>query len=132
MAARRLPACPHCGAYNEGKDRTLSYWANDGTIPCLDIKCSECGQHYQVGMFPLPIGASPSALDEDLRERRRNDKRRKFGYIAHGTQPRPQRLESDRLQAVITIKQGHVRKALRTKLRTLYPRSKEDRTRHIA
>lgn len=116
MANRRFPSCTHCGGHNEGSDRSLTYYANDGEIPCYDIKCSACGKHYQVGMFPLPIQASPSALDEDLRERRRNDKRRRFGYTQHGTRPRPQRITSDRLVATIRITRGRVRLPLHLKL----------------
>lgn len=85
-------------------------------MPCWDIKCSGCGKHYQIGMVPLPLTASPSALDEDLRERRRNDKRRRFGYTEHGTKPRPQRITSDTVKFTITIKPGRVTQALHHKI----------------
>lgn len=138
MAARRFPSCTHCGAHNEGPDASMTYYANGGEVPCYDIKCSGCGRHYQVGLFPLPPLASPSALDEDLRERRRNDKRRKFGYTTHGTKPRPQRLESDRLIATITIQHGHVKLPLHNKLVRNgqrfngRPRTHSDRTIEVA
>lgn len=118
MAHRKgFPPCVYCGA-QDGK-QTMTWAANDGEIPCWDVKCGWCGKTYRVGMFPLPEHASSSGLDESIRMQRRDQKRRRFGYVhppewmsSRGAK----RIESDRLEATIRIQAGRVVPALRKRL----------------
>lgn len=131
---KRFPPCIHCGA--QMAKATLSFAANDGEIPAWDLRCEWCGKHYMAAMFPLPANASASALDESLRARRRNDKRRKFGYVPdpykHPTRG-AKRISSDRIIAEIRIHPGHVMPTLRARINKLHAHLKsKDRKVEIA
>lgn len=114
---KRYPPCIHCGA--QQAKPSVSYYANDGEIPCWDLKCGWCGKHYQAAMLPLPASASMSALDEGIRLMRRDQARRRFGYVPGGEKDNnrgPKRISSDRIHAEITIHPGYVQPNLRTRL----------------
>lgn len=111
---KRFPPCPHCEYQGGDTRQTTVFSANDGEVPGWDVKCGWCGKHYLVAMFALPVGASMSALDEDLRERRRNDARRRFGYqVGEMWSSRgAKRFDSDRLSVKIRILPGPVAEGL--------------------
>lgn len=116
---RRLPPCTHCGAQHDDTKPTLTWLANDGEIPGWDLRCGWCKKTFRAAMLPLPPETSPSALDESLRVRRRNEKRSRFGwqpgdpYTSRGAK----RLDSDRILATIKIQNGRVVAGLRKRLR---------------
>ena len=116
---RRFPACVHCEAIHPATAPTMTGYANDGELPVYDLKCGHCGEHYLAALLPLPKGTSMSALDEILRLRRRNAKRRRFGYVPGGEKDNnrgPKRIESDRILATISIRPGRVVSALRKRI----------------
>lgn len=115
---KRFPPCTHCGATSDKTRSTTTFAANDGELPGWDLKCGWCGEHYLAVMIPLPAYASMSALDDGLRERRRNDKRRKYGYeLPPAMSSRgAKRIESATIQAVVRILPGRVVAGLRKRL----------------
>lgn len=122
---RVFPPCPHCGAQ---RDRTgkatakpeMTAWANDSEIPLYYCKCKHCDEHFIAFIGVLPTHASLSALDEQLRKRLRETKRKKNGYLPNTPYPSrgAKRIESDRIEAVIRIKPGKITAGLAKKLHT--------------
>ncbi len=119
---RVFPPCPECGAQRRADGTPLAramttYYANDGEVPCYYVKCLYCGHNFDVGMFALPPAASQSALDEIVRIKRRDQNRKRFGYVPNGetdTSTRGgKRFSSDRIRATISILPGKVAKSLR-------------------
>jgi hypothetical protein len=121
---RTFPPCPSCGAQRTANNRgvakpLMTFWANDGEIPCYYLKCGHCGHIWMAGIFPLPPAAGPSQLDEMLRMGLRNRARAKFGYVPTGentTSRGPKRISSDRLLFTISVFQGVISDALRKRL----------------
>lgn len=97
----------------------MNGWANDGEIPVYYIKCLHCGKHFLAFVAALPTHASLSALDEKLRKRLREKKRKDFGYddntpfVSRGAK----RHDSDRIRATVQIIPGSISKGLHKKLR---------------
>lgn len=125
MAHLRIyPPCIHCGAQRDSAGRPtakkeMNGWANDGEIPVYYLKCLNCGEHWLAFVGSLPAHASLSALDEMLRKRLRESKRKKYGYASTGSEHRTRRdkrFESDRIEAVIRILPGRIGAALGKKL----------------
>lgn len=112
---KRFPACTHCGGQSEDSRASTTFSANDGELPGWDIKCGWCGKHFLAVMIPLPAHASMSALDDGLRERRRNDARRRRGYHATSGRGAP-RYESDTIMARVRILPGRVSSILLSRL----------------
>ncbi len=97
----------------------MTFYANDGEIPCYYLKCEHCGHLWMAGIFPLPPAAGPSSLDEQLRKAIRDRKRRQFGYVPGGvndTNRGPKRITSDRLIFTINVRRGRISDALRKRL----------------
>lgn len=98
--------------------RQMIGYANDGEIPLYYLKCTICEKHYMAALVPLPTHASLSALDEELRKRLREKKRKKFGYdgqtkfVTRGAK----RHESDRLLIDVKIIPGKISTGLSKKL----------------
>ena len=116
---KRFPTCTHCGAQNENTKAATTFTANDGELPGWDLKCGWCDKHFLVVMVPLPAHASMSGLDDGLRLRRRNDARRRYGYEHPAwwmSSRGAKRLESDRVEATISIRPGHVVAGLRKRI----------------
>lgn len=136
MALLRVyPPCPHCGAQRAADGQPLAKkemngWANDGEVPIYYLKCLHCEEHFMVGMFALPIHASMSALDENLRKRLRDTKRTKYGYDVATKKKtrRQQRLSSDRIHAIITITKGSMNRALAKRLNYRFNKPVAERT----
>ena len=129
MANKRIyPPCPHCGAQRDSAGQPTAYpqmtaWANDGEIPLYYLKCLHCEEHFIAFIGVLPAHASLSALDEALRKRIREKKRKKYGYdedtpfVTRGAK----RYDSDRIEATIRIKPGRITAGLAKKLHTSGP-----------
>lgn len=134
MANKRVyPPCPHCGAQRDSHGEPtakpqMTAWANDGEIPLYYLKCLHCEGHFIGFIGVLPVHASLSALDEALRKRLRERKRKKYGYddaspfVSRGAK----RFESDRINAVIRIIPGRITAGLQKKLGT------NPRARHLS
>ncbi len=126
MANKRVyPPCPHCGSQRDSQNMPtavpqMNAWANDGEIPLDYLKCLHCGEHFIAFIGVLPAHASLSALDEVLRKRLRERKRKKYGYdpetpfVTRGAK----RHESDRIEATVRIKPGRISPGLAKKLHT--------------
>lgn len=122
---RVFPPCIHCGAQRDSNGKAtakpeMTAWANDGEIPLYYCKCLHCGEHFIAFIGALPAHASLSALDEQLRKRLRESKRRKNGYLPDSPYPTrgAKRVDSDRIEAVIRIKPGKITPGLAKKLHT--------------
>lgn len=79
--------------------------ANDGSIPIRQYRCFDCGAWNLTAELVIPAATSLGALDEQVRRRQRDYKRRINDY--KGGAPRGGvRLSSDRLAFSVRVLRG--------------------------